>query len=261
MFLTFVLSQSCDYVQIIDPPSGLAEEFLGALPIGSRFLKLGSWNPFGRVADSMTLLGFLSGLNPILSTALEQAGVKNGQREAYPELRYDPQTGKMQAIGPGIMSALAFGMVPQLEPLANLTGLSNSYANMARTNPEAAVRSVASAVGIPVPISSKTAEQSIIANERASYQAMTEAAQNALRTGDFSRAKQFPGLASWIATVQAMAERGDFQRGAKPPPIPGSAAAYNQAQQSARTTAPVQPAQPAQQFAGSVGGGMRAGGV
>lgn len=223
--------------ELEDLPSGLAEEFLGALPVGGRLLKLGAWNPFGRVADSMTLLGFLSGVNPLLNVALEQAGVVGGKPNAYPELRYDPQTGRMQAIGPGMLSSFAYSLVPQLEPIANFAGLDSTYADLSVTDPGAAQRRVANAFGIPTPIAPKTIEQSVIANERAAFQAQSEAANYALRTGDFSRAKQFPGLAAWIATVQLMAERGDFQRGAEPPPIPGSAAAYNEDQQRAPTVA------------------------
>lgn len=219
------IMSSLTRAELEDLPSGFSESFLGTLPIAGHRIALGSWNPFGKVADNMTLIGFLGGMNPLLNVALEQAGVVKGQKEAYPTLRYDPQSGKMRAIGPGVLSSLAYGMVPQLQPLANLAGIDSTYSELNKTNPADARKMMLGAFGVPAPLTTKTDEASIIANERAVHTAMSQAASDALKTGNFSRAKQFPALIPWVATVQAMAERGDFARGAEVPPIPGSAAA------------------------------------
>ncbi len=189
---------------------GLPESFLNVGFFGDtdkdgnrRAFRGGAMNPFADVANAFTVLGLASSANPLISSVLEQMGYTGGRLEAYPNLRFDPETGRLSATSPGLLGSLVSNTVPQTQILTALFGVNNDFNELARTNPAAAKRSLLAAGGIPVPIRTYNIAQELAKRQQALGTEESTAKADALRSGDWTRARQFPSLAS---TFTRMAE-------------------------------------------------------
>lgn len=195
------------------------EEDLGALPMRYLgMLALGipgsdgkqTWvntaavNPFVDVANMFTITGFLSSTNPVLTTALEQAGIVRGEAELYPTLRYDPESGRMAARNPNFLLSFVENTIPQTSVITGLLGLNREFTSMQQRDPYAARRFLASAAGIPITHREFSMPAEIAKAERARQQSEAAAKTAALESGNWDEALRYPGLRDFFASVEQL---------------------------------------------------------
>lgn len=207
--------------ELEDQGSGLPSAFLNAFFFGSPDAKgnqsainLSAVNPFATIANNFQLAGFVSGLNPGLSTILQSLGVdtSRGAPELYPQLAYDPDTGKLTAETSNPILGLIQNTLPQSRLLSELMGSSSEFKALLRTNPEGAKRLIQSQLGLPVIYRSYNTPQEIAKSEVTRMTDQQTVLNTALRTGDYSDAAKYPGLTALIAQIHQLQQQGTFDQ-------------------------------------------------
>ena len=114
-------------------------------------INLAGWNPFGDIANTLTLTGWLSQVNPLFSTLAEQFGIdpRTGQANLYPSSQYDPVTGRLQLATRNPATALLENLIPQTQVLTDYLGYNRNISDLERSDPDAARRLQLSAFGVP----------------------------------------------------------------------------------------------------------------
>jgi len=202
--------------ELTDQKDGLGIDLLDSIglgPIGKdgkqRRLSMSGINPFSNVADTFTMAGFLAGLNPVIQTGLEQAGMQVGG-SGVQQQRYNPDTGKLENVKPDLIPSLVGNILPQALAAQRLLGLDPKFATLQRDNPEAARRMMASSMGLPNILSNDNALIPYMKAELARQTSQKKALTEALRTGDLSEADKYPGLAAYIAQIRALRDAGQL---------------------------------------------------
>lgn len=207
--------------ELEDQGSGLPAAFLNAFFFGHQdaqgnqsALNLSAVNPFATIANNFQLAGFVSGLNPGLSTILQSLGVdtSRGAPELYPQLAYDPDTGKLTAQTTNPLLGLIQNALPQSRLLSELVGTSAEFKALLRTNPEGAKRLIQNQLGLPVIYRSYNVPGEIAKAEVTRMTDQQTALSTALRTGDYSDASKYPGLMALINQIHQLQSQGSFQQ-------------------------------------------------
>lgn len=194
--------------EIADATETLPSRLLGSVFLGhmddhgrQTALNLTPVNPFGDVANMMTLQGFLGGANPVVDTVLQAIGVDRGQAELYPTLRYNPDTGRLDAVHPNPLLAMVHNTIPQSEILTGLLGLNTDFQRQLHTDPHGALRSLVSAGGLPILWRQYNVPLEQYKGELAREQSLQGAIQGAQQSGDWSEALRYPGGRDAFAAV------------------------------------------------------------
>lgn len=164
----------------------------------------GAMNPFRDVPDFFTTLGWASAFNPMLTTVAEQLGLSDGSREAYPELEFDPESGRMVAKQHGLIGSFIANTLPQTQLIGMLTGTSGEFRRMLRENPDAARARFYAVGGIPLPFKSINPNQIIASTELAHQDDQARARRAAMESGDYSEALAYPGLEGLFTKLQQL---------------------------------------------------------
>jgi hypothetical protein len=165
---------------------------------------LGPFNPFGDVANSMTLAGFLGNTNPVLQTAFEMVGLDRGKAELYPSLRYDPETGRMAAETPGFFESVTGNIVPQSAALLAVLGLNSQYNDMLQRDPAAAGRYLMSALTVPMLERQYNVPQEQFSAELAREKSANSVLNAALKSGDWKEAMRYPTLVKYLEALDQL---------------------------------------------------------
>lgn len=180
-----------------------------------RALDVGPFNPFRDLPSYFTVSGFLGQLNPILTGVLESVGVnvQQGGPNLYPELQYDPETGRLAANPSGNLASNILGnILPQTELLTALAGRNESFNATLQRDPEAAGRMLMSNLGIPVLFRNVNVGEQLIRSELARAEDQDTAKKKALATGNLAILKDFPGLAAYGEQIRALQESGQLDQ-------------------------------------------------
>lgn len=199
-----------------DMGEGLPLDWLNSIGVGDpdeqgnqTRISMSGLNPFSDAPSLFTLKGFLSGMNPVFNAVLVQMGASEaGGPLAFGNRVYDPQTGKLVTSTQSFLPSLVTGAVPQLQSLYRMTGSDSAYNELARNNPAAAQRMLFGGLGMPTPVRTMNESEDRMKSELARITAQNEAWRNALSTGDFSEAMNYPALRPRIAQLQALAKAG-----------------------------------------------------
>lgn len=169
-------------------------------------LQLGAVNPFRDVANYFTLAGFTRSANPILSTVLESLGINpaQGAQDLYPEIAYDPVTGQLRPSNPSLLSSFIGNVIPQTQLLSAMLGQNEQFKQILRTNPEAAAAMLRSSVGLPSLFRTVNPAQEAFKAETQRSTLQSQVQSEALRTGDWSRAQQFPQLRAYFQQISLL---------------------------------------------------------
>lgn len=189
----------------------LPGSFMGSLFLGSpnskgdtTALNLAGVNPFGSVGNSLTLAGFLSQTNPVLNSIFESVGLQNGTAELYPTLRYNADTGRLEASHSNPLMNFVGNVIPQSYiPLA-LLGANADFNDRLRTNPGGAYQSLMSDAGLPILWKKVNVPQ-----EQAKAEVNREKSANAVlaqaqKSGNWTNALRYPTLRAFYDQVRAM---------------------------------------------------------
>lgn len=185
-------------------------------------LNFGGWNPFADTANLLTLTGWMSQANPIISTLAQQFGIdpRTGEASLYPTARFNEQTGRLELSKPSFFQSAVQNLIPQTQAVFNLAGVNPDFNRLAVSNPQAAHRLLATSVGIPVLVRDVNPIQEVAKAEMARRNAAKQALSEALRSGSTS----VPGYPSLTAQLQALRSQADpqmLQRFRPPVDTPG----------------------------------------
>lgn len=164
------------------------------------------FDPFGDVSDLLSLSGWMSAMNPVIQTALQKVGVRQGQQDLYPTMRYNPDTGQMEAVNPGLGTLLLNNALPRVGLLTAVTGLNPEFNELRATAPDAAARRLVSLAGLPRLWRSVSPVQDIISAENARSQTANNVLRDALRSGDWSEALRYPTLRTAYAELAQLSQ-------------------------------------------------------
>jgi hypothetical protein len=190
----------------------LPERMLGYMFIGNQSevtgrqnaLNLASVNPFGDVANMLSFTGFLSATNPAIQTVLESVGLQQGSAELYPSLRFNPESGRLEGVRTNPLIAAVQNTIPQSEVLLSLFGASTEFNQRIQTDPAAAIRTLASAGGLPVLWRNISVPQETFRTELARQDSQQNTLNSALKSGNWQNANRYPGLAGMQEQVQQL---------------------------------------------------------
>lgn len=169
-------------------------------PTGSQlWMSLRPFSPFQDHADLLSFSGWMAAMNPGIQIALTQIGVIRGEADLYPTLRYDPETGRMKAVQPGLLSETITSVLPRVNVLLSLAGLNPTYNEIRYRDPDAAARTLASMAGLPRLWREFQVPQEIAKAEVRRQRTAREVLANALRTGNWREALTYPSLRPLLA--------------------------------------------------------------
>ncbi len=206
--------------EIEDLGTGLPERFLSLFPMGKqdakgnqRMFNVGGMNPFRDVANMMTLSGALGSTNPLIGTIMQQAGFDpvSGGPELFPNLQFDPESGRLSAQQPGFISTALGAIAPQAQLLLAMAGKSNEYKELLKSNPEAAGRLLMSQAGLPILTKNVNVPQEYFKGDLARQEGMKDAKSQALK-GNASVLAKYPGLAPLIQQVRDLQGAGKLDQ-------------------------------------------------
>lgn len=214
----------------------LPDRFLSMLFMGGigehgeqNALNAGPFNPFGDIANYMTIQGVLGGTNPVIQTILKTVGVDSGQQELYPSLRYNTETGRLSAAGTNPLTNMLHNTLPQSQVITALLGINEEYKDMARRDPAAANRYLASGLTIPIAWRQINVDQELFKAEIARQDAQAKVKAEALKTGDWSEALRYPSLREYLEAIESLP---DEQRQAYTKLSPDQIAALTSSEQA-----------------------------
>lgn len=197
--------------EIADMNQALPPEMMDYLAVGpmdengdQRFLSLRGLNPFSDTADSFTLTGFLSGLNPVGQAVVKSLGGDLGYGVGAGQPTYDKESGKMTDAKPGFVTSLVSSTVPQIGFLNRALGRDAEYNALLRTNPEAAQRLLVSGIGIPASGRTINIPQTQIKGELSRLQVQAQVFKRARETGDYTEARKWPALRPQIEQLERL---------------------------------------------------------
>jgi hypothetical protein len=165
-----------------------------------------SVNPFSDVANfadfdsreygSGVLIGFFTQTSPLIASVAETLGINpmSGRSKLYPEMTYDPETGRLRSKAPNFLSILPRSIIPQTQGVAGLvemsgiTGVSRELRNMRVRDPDAFKARIWSSFGMPFAPRERSRSFEMQRAGLARDQAAAEAVNRALRTGDWGDA-------------------------------------------------------------------------
>ncbi|MDP6946023.1 MAG: hypothetical protein QF464_17880, partial [Myxococcota bacterium] len=144
-------------------------------------------------------IGFISQMSPFVGAALETVGVNpiSGRAALYPEIMYNPERGRIQAVAPSLLETLPSAIIPQIRgtyALAELAGVwqpIRDLRDLRMRDPDAFHGRIFTSFGVPFAPRrrSRVAELSRAAIAR--DDTATQTVNRALRTGDWSHALRY----------------------------------------------------------------------
>lgn len=161
-------------------------------------------NPFSSVADTFTMTGFLSQVNPLIATALEQVGVKRGKMDLNPDVRYDPDTGRLALQTPNPIANLIAHTLPQVSLFMNLANPTSDLNRIRATNPDTSEAIIRGALGIPrlvIPFNEQSEQMKAELSRRDAQNKIKAAA---LKSGIDTQAQNSPQLATFLNQLRAL---------------------------------------------------------
>lgn len=233
--------------ELTDAMTGLPEYIREMILLGDprangvvRALNVGPFNPFGGVPSMFTVAGFTGQFNPVITTTLESIGVdvQRGGPQLFPELRYDPESGRLVADPSGnVLSNLVGNTIPQLSGISALLGWNDKFNETLQRDPGAAGRMLLSNFGMPILTRSVNVGEQLIRSEMARFEDQETARKEALSTGNLGLLRDFPGLAAYGEQIRALDQAGMLDQMRRPRGVPGgdSAASTAYAAQAALT--------------------------
>lgn len=206
--------------ELEDMGTGLPTRFLNSFFLGKpdslgnvKAIQLQGMNPFADVANYFTLAGFMGSTNPLISSVLEIAGLDplTGGPNLFPNLRYDPNVGRLRATSDNPVTTFLSNIVPQSRILFGMAQSTSEFKELLRTNPDAAARMLRSQLGLPVLFRDINIPQEQIKAEVARDEAQRTALNQALKSGQYGGAEVYPALRPLLDQVRELQSAGVLQ--------------------------------------------------
>lgn len=192
----------------LEDMEGMPTRFLSSVFFGEQdakgnqtALNMAAMNPFGDVANMMTISGMLGATNPAISTALQMVGLDRGEAELYPSLRFDPETGRLSAQHGNPLMMLAENTIPQSALVGALLGINGEFNDALKRDPAAANRMLLSGMTLPILWRQYNIPQEQFKAEVARFDAQETVKNQALKSGDWTEALRYPSLAQYLGAL------------------------------------------------------------
>jgi hypothetical protein len=201
--------------ELADHASGLPDEWLQTFTLGDPDEKgnvwsvsVGGMNPFRDTADLFTVAGFVSNVNPAIATVMQSLGfdTMTGGADLYPDLHYDPSTGRLTADTGNPLTNLVQNTIPQSRIFTALTGINGEYRKLYQDNPDAANRMLASNLGLPVPVRQINLPEQYFRSELRRMEAYEKQQSKALDTMSDTN---YPEINALVEQVRKLEANGD----------------------------------------------------
>lgn len=211
-----------DFAAMFDVTGIASKVGLGTAEGSSKMLNLRAVNPFSDVADWFKVAGFLAGegdlsavtsnINPALGLVLEAIGVdtRTGSAQLFPDVRVDPETGKLVAApqGGSLAGNAISQFIPQSRVVTAMLGFSGEFKAILENNPDAAGRYLASSMGLPVMLRDVDLPKEMMQAEVMRQEEQSRAKSDALRTGNFGLLREYPGLREYADVLEELDAQG-----------------------------------------------------
>jgi len=191
----------------------LPDSYLSMIGLGGvddaghqRMLSLRPFDPFGDMADLLSVGGWLAAMNRVIATALQQVGVVRGEAELYPTMRYDPETGRMKAVPPGFLSNLLHNTVPPAGLVTAALGLNPKINELAQREPSAVTGALLGTAGIPRLVRDVNVVEERFRGEVNRKRATNDVRPEAMRSGGWRETLRYPTLQDYYDQLQQMPE-------------------------------------------------------
>lgn len=205
--------------ELEDSMTGLPEYLRDMIFLGDkdakghqRALNINPFNPYSGVPSMFTLSGLLGQLAPQYTAALESIGidVQQGGPQLYPEMRYDPESGRLVADPSGNYLSNLFGNVsPQLQGVMAILGRNEDFNSLLARDPQAAGRQLLSDFGIPVLFRDVAVDDALVKAEMARLEDMETAKREALKSGDIGGLlNAYPHLGAYGQQITQLHQSG-----------------------------------------------------
>lgn len=214
--------------ELEDMGTGLPQSFLNMFFVGDvdydgkvRAINTAGMNPFSDFANYFTLAGFTGNLNPVISSVLTTLGVDTGKGAPtlYPNLQYDPNTGRLVAKNDSLVMNFAQAVVPQSRVLLAAAGMSSEWKELLRRNPDSAGRMMASQLGIPIIMKDVPLYEEQFKGELARSDAQMTAVRESLKSG--GELQGYPGLSAFMDQIRTLQSQGQLADYTPPQDTPG----------------------------------------
>ena len=157
-------------------------------------LALRPFDAFGDISNLTSVAGWLSAMNPVIQTGLEQVGVNRGEAELYPTMRYNPESGHMEAVHGNPIGNLLNNAIPRAGLLTAALGVNSQYNDIKSNDPNAASRMLVSMSGLPRAWRSVSPVQDQIKTEVARQTSANQVRNEAMKSGSWNEALKYPSL-------------------------------------------------------------------
>jgi hypothetical protein len=168
-----------------------------------------SINPFRSFANDFTLAGFVSSVNPLISSVASASGINvlSATPDLYPDVSYDPVSGSLRAKRSDVMPKILASWIPEFGAVDHFVGITNSMKRLRQSSPDAYRRQLFSALNLPFAPSSLNVPYERARTELNRYKGAQQAASQAIRSGHWSEAQRFGLVPYGGRLVQASALR------------------------------------------------------
>jgi len=119
-------------------------------------------------------------------------------------LRYDPESGRMKRVSGNVLMDLFNNTLPRAQLATAALGINSRYNDVASRDPDAAQRMLISMAGVPQLWRQKSPYQEMFKSEISRQTSQNDVKNDALKSGDWSEALQYPELRELFAAIQQL---------------------------------------------------------
>src|SRR5690606_15005449 len=116
------------------------------------------------------------------------------EAELYPTMRYNPDTGRMEAVHGNPIMDLFHNTVPRAGILTSVLGINPQFNDVVGDDPDAAKRMLLSQAGLPRAWRQMSPFADMFKGEVARQNSANMVQNDAMRSGDWSEALRYPSL-------------------------------------------------------------------
>lgn len=161
-------------------------------------------NPFSGASDLFTMAGFLSQVNPLLATIMEQAGLVRGTADMTPDVRFDPDTGRLALQSRNPLANLLAHTLPQVSLLTELANPTSRLNRLRATDPDVSEGIIRGALGFPrLFVDFNESDEQLRAELNRREDVALKRAE-ALKTGIDVQARRYPLLSSYFSQLRQL---------------------------------------------------------
>lgn len=194
-----VLSQLAEQ-ELADIKTGLPDKFLQLFYIGKpdkignqTIIEGRAFNPFRSTANSMTLAGYISALNPAITSLMKASGMNilGATPELYPDLTFDDESGTLVAKRPPLIPSVLSSYIPAFGAVDHFVGITDDIRDMKERSPASAKKALWSSLNLPFGWAEENVPGLLSRAELARFRDAQSRGSEATKTGHWGGANEY----------------------------------------------------------------------